>query len=58
MIPWRQDEIEGDVARIMFDMSVRYEGDYGFPDIEFIDSVETDTIKKMDLDTMGSYLHS
>ncbi|MFC7406666.1 endonuclease [Georgenia alba] len=33
------DEVKGDVARMLFYMSVRYEGDDGFPDLEVNDQV-------------------
>lgn len=34
-----RDEVKGDVARMMFYMAVRYEGDDGFVDLELNDSV-------------------
>jgi endonuclease I len=34
-----RDEIKGDVARMMFYMVVRYEGDNGEPDLELVDSI-------------------
>lgn len=34
-----RDEVKGDVARMIFYMAVRYEGDDGFPDLELNDSV-------------------
>ena len=34
-----RDEVKGDVARMLFYMAVRYEGDDGFPDLEVNDRV-------------------
>ncbi len=45
-----RDEVKGDVARMMFYMDVRYEGDSGEVDLELVDAVDTD-----DPDT-GDYL--
>ena len=40
---WKpRDEVKGDVARIIFYMAVRYEGDNGEPDLEVIDSIPSD----------------
>lgn len=36
-----RDEVKGDVARMIFYMSVRYEGDNGEPDLEVVDWVNT-----------------
>ncbi|MCD4818894.1 MAG: endonuclease [Candidatus Cloacimonetes bacterium] len=36
-----RDAVKGDVARIIFYMSTRYEGDSGEPDLEVVDGVET-----------------
>lgn len=36
-----RDEIKGDVARILFYMSVRYEGEGDEPDLEIVDQVNT-----------------
>ena len=36
-----RDEVKGDVARILFYMAVRYEGDDGEPDLELVDEVKT-----------------
>jgi endonuclease I len=36
-----RDEVKGDVARMIFYMSVRYEGDNGEPDLEVVDEVNT-----------------
>ena len=35
------DEVKGDIARIMFYMTVRYEGDDGEPDLELVEDVFT-----------------
>ncbi len=40
---WKpRDQVKGDVARIIFYMAVRYEGDNGEPDLEVIDSIPSD----------------
>jgi len=36
-----RDEVKGDVARMIFYMAVRYEGDNGEPDLEVVDWVNT-----------------
>jgi endonuclease I len=36
-----RDEVKGDVARIVFYMSIRYEGENGEPDLEVVDEVGT-----------------
>ncbi len=36
-----RDEVKGDVARMIFYMAVRYEGDNGEPDLEVVDRVNT-----------------
>ncbi len=36
-----RDEVKGDVARIIFYMATRYEGDNGEPDLEVVDYVNT-----------------
>jgi len=36
-----RDEVKGDVARMIFYMAVRYEGDNGEPDLEVADNVNT-----------------
>ncbi len=36
-----RDEVKGDVARMLFYMAVRYEGDSGEPDLEVVDAVNT-----------------
>ena len=36
-----RDEVKGDVARMIFYMAVRYEGDNGEPDLEVVDEVNT-----------------
>ena len=33
------DEVKGDVARMLFYMVVRYEGDDGEPDLELVDEI-------------------
>lgn len=38
------DEMKGDVARMLFYMAVRYEGDYVYePNLELVDSLDTDS---------------
>lgn len=39
-----RDEVKGDVARMIFYMAVRYEGDDGFPNLEIVDQVGTDSM--------------
>ncbi|NOZ35191.1 MAG: T9SS type A sorting domain-containing protein [Chlorobi bacterium] len=40
---WKpRDEVKGDVARMMFYMAARYEGENGEPDLELIDYIPTD----------------
>ena len=36
-----RDAVKGDVARMIFYMATRYEGDYGEPDLEVVDHVNT-----------------
>lgn len=36
-----RDEVKGDVARMIFYMAVRYEGENGEPDLEILDEVNT-----------------
>lgn len=36
-----RDDVKGDIARILFYMAVRYEGDNGEPDLELVDQVNT-----------------
>jgi endonuclease I len=36
-----RDEVKGDVARMLFYMAVRYEGENGEPDLELLDEVNT-----------------
>lgn len=36
-----RDEVKGDIARMLFYMAVRYEGDSGEPDLEMADEVNT-----------------
>ncbi len=36
-----RDAVKGDVARMIFYMAVRYEGDYGEPDLEVVDYVNS-----------------
>lgn len=47
-----RDEVKGDVARILFYMAVRYEGDNGEPDLELVDQVNT-----FDLNETGKGYH-
>lgn len=37
------DEVKGDIARMMFYMATRYEGDDGYPDLELVDYQTTGT---------------
>jgi endonuclease I len=39
------DNVKGDVARMIFYMAVRYEGDSGEPDLELTDALQDDTAK-------------
>ena len=41
-----RDEVKGDVARILFYMAVRYEGENGEPDLELVDQVNTFNLNK------------
>lgn len=41
-----RDEVKGDVARMMFYMVVRYEGEDGEPDLELIDTSPKKNVKK------------
>ncbi len=41
-----RDEVKGDVARMIFYMAVRYEGDNGEVDLEIVDSVNTSPNKE------------
>ncbi len=43
------DDVKGDVARMMFYMDVRYEGDNGEVDLELVDAVDTDNPDTGDL---------
>lgn len=47
-----RDEVKGDVARMLFYMATRYEGDNGEPDLELVDEVNT-----FDLNTTGKGYH-
>ncbi len=47
-----RDEVKGDVARMLFYMAVRYEGDNGEPDLELVDEVNT-----YDLNESGKGYH-
>ncbi|MFB6342939.1 endonuclease I family protein [Saccharicrinis sp. FJH62] len=38
-----RDEVKGDIARIIFYMDVRYDGDDGFPDLQVVDKVPSIT---------------
>jgi endonuclease I len=38
--------VKGDVARMLFYMAVRYEGEDEEPDLELVDAVESDNSKK------------
>lgn len=41
-----RDEVKGDVARMMFYMVVRYEGEDGEPDLELVDTTPKKDVKK------------
>ncbi len=43
------DAVKGDVARMMFYMAVRYEGDNGEVDLELVDAIDTDNPDTGDL---------
>lgn len=47
-----RDEVKGDVARMLFYMAVRYEGENGEPDLELVDAVNT-----VDLNEEGKGYH-
>lgn len=47
-----RDKVKGDVARMLFYMAVRYDGDNGEPDLELVDAVNT-----YDLNTTGKGYH-
>ena len=47
-----RDAVKGDVARMIFYMAVRYEGENGEPDLELVDQV-----KSVDLNTTGHGYH-
>lgn len=47
-----RDKVKGDVARMLFYMATRYEGDNGEPDLELVDAVNT-----FDLNTPGKGYH-
>lgn len=47
-----RNAVKGDVARMLFYMAVRYEGDNGEPDLELVDVVNT-----FDLNTTGKGYH-
>ena len=47
-----RDDVKGDVARILFYMAVRYEGEDGEPDLELVNQVKT-----FDLNTPGKGYH-
>lgn len=36
-----RDAVKGDIARMLFYMAVRYEGDDGYPDLELVDKIPT-----------------
>jgi endonuclease I len=41
-----RDEVKGDVARMIFYMTIRYEGENGEPDLEVIDYIPDDNYTK------------
>ena len=41
-----RDAVKGDVARMLFYMAVRYEGENGEPDLELVDAVNTDELNE------------
>ncbi|MBN1927435.1 MAG: endonuclease [Prolixibacteraceae bacterium] len=41
-----RDAVKGDVARMLFYMAVRYEGDGSEPDLELVDAVNTDMLNE------------
>lgn len=41
-----RDAVKGDIARMLFYMAIRYEGDNGEPDLELIDDVNTDVLNE------------
>lgn len=43
-----RDEVKGDVARMLFYMAVRYEGENGEPDLELVDQVDTYDLNETD----------
>ncbi|WP_321289392.1 endonuclease [uncultured Sunxiuqinia sp.] len=47
-----RDAVKGDVARMLFYMAVRYEGDNGEPDLELVDQVDS-----YDLNKQGKGFH-
>ncbi|MBW7868295.1 MAG: endonuclease [Brumimicrobium sp.] len=50
------DEVKGDVARMIFYMAVRYEGDNGEPDLEIIDYIPTNKSTKQPIHALLSDL--
>ncbi len=48
-----RDEVKGDVARMLFYMAVRYEGDNGEPDLELVDEVNTYDLNETGKGYMG-----
>ncbi len=45
---WKpRDEVKGDVARVIFYMATRYEGENGEPDLQVIDSIPSDKNTKL-----------
>ncbi|GAB3280312.1 endonuclease I family protein [Parasphingorhabdus pacifica] len=52
-----RDEVKGDVARMIFYMSVRYEGDGGFPDLETNDQVDNGSAPNIGRDSVLRQWH-
>ncbi len=48
-----RDAVKGDVARILFYMAVRYEGENGEPDLELVDAVNTYDLNETGKGYMG-----
>lgn len=47
-----RDAVKGDVARMLFYMAIRYEGDDGFTDLEMSSTVGTSSSRLGDLETL------
>lgn len=51
-----RDDIKGDIARMIFYMAVRYEGDDGYPDLELIDAISAKSDKSPTLGLKSTLL--